>query len=248
MSEKKAASKWSNPELLQRLMLALYGQLKANLNKEAKDAIEEKMHRDGFEDVTWEAIRTKPLLHLTTNTMSRVTMKWTPEVDQQVLVAMVKTMTPNAEQYSAIIQDLHAHGHQNFTISALKCAFLFIAATSLLSLFQLSPHRHGNANLYDRQHIQKLQRKEQTPGDGGEASTTPVKKAAKKAPTPRKRKTPVKKAKTESDAEDEEEQEQTPPPKKPRTPKKPSMKEEADEFLNTDAMEGNRFEPNDVEI
>ncbi|KAK2032311.1 hypothetical protein LX32DRAFT_691014 [Colletotrichum zoysiae] len=96
------------------------------------------------------------------------------------------------------------------------------------------------------QHIQKLQRKEQTPGDSGEASTTPVKKATKKAATPRKRKTPVKKAKGEDEAEEDEEQDQTPPPKKPRTPKKPSMKEDTDEFLNTEAMDSDRFEKNEI--
>ncbi|KAK1596206.1 uncharacterized protein LY79DRAFT_667670 [Colletotrichum navitas] len=57
MSEKQVIGKWNNPALLHSLMLALYGQLKGNLNKEAKDAIEQKMHRDGFEDVTWESIR-----------------------------------------------------------------------------------------------------------------------------------------------------------------------------------------------
>ncbi|OHW99844.1 hypothetical protein CSPAE12_01418 [Colletotrichum incanum] len=57
MSEKQPTGKWNNPAFLHSLMLALYGQLKNNLTKEVKDAIEEKMHRDGFEDVTWDAIR-----------------------------------------------------------------------------------------------------------------------------------------------------------------------------------------------
>ncbi|KAK2032310.1 hypothetical protein LX32DRAFT_691013 [Colletotrichum zoysiae] len=118
MSEKQAGGKWSNPALLQSLMLALYGQVKGNLTKEVKDAIEEKIHRDGFEDVTWEAIREK-YLHFRPNKMSRGNMKWTPEDDQQILVAMVKTLTPNAEQYSAIIQELHSYGY-NYTVSALK--------------------------------------------------------------------------------------------------------------------------------
>ncbi|EFQ30035.1 uncharacterized protein GLRG_05179 [Colletotrichum graminicola M1.001] len=83
------------------------------------------------------------------------------------------------------------------------------------------------------QHIQKLQRKEQTPGDSGEASATPTKKVAKKAATPRKRKTPVKKTKNESEAEDEEEQE---------TP------EQADDFLNVEDMAGDRFDHNDAEV
>ncbi|KAK2066020.1 hypothetical protein LY76DRAFT_678741 [Colletotrichum caudatum] len=148
MSEKQTGGKWSNPALLQSLMLALYGQVKATLTKEVKDAIEEKIHRDGFEDVTWEAIRFFPsivfpphlsssttphlaianykknhqekyLPHFHTNKMSRGNMKWTPEDDQQILVAMVKTLTPNAEQYSAIIQELHSYGH-SYTVSALK--------------------------------------------------------------------------------------------------------------------------------
>ncbi|KAK2047513.1 hypothetical protein LZ31DRAFT_629160 [Colletotrichum somersetense] len=123
MSEKQAGGKWSNPALLQSLMLALYGQVKGNLTKEVKDAIEEKIHRDGFEDVTWEAIRRivrkKYLLHFYPHEMSRGNMKWTPEDDQQILVAMVMTLTPNAEQYSAVIQELHSYGY-NYTVSALK--------------------------------------------------------------------------------------------------------------------------------
>ncbi|WYZ37253.1 hypothetical protein EsH8_II_000759 [Colletotrichum jinshuiense] len=54
--------------------------------------------------------------------MSRTVMKWTPEVDQQILVAMVKAINPTGDQYSAIIDELHACGH-SFTASALKCAF-----------------------------------------------------------------------------------------------------------------------------
>ncbi|EFQ30034.1 uncharacterized protein GLRG_05178 [Colletotrichum graminicola M1.001] len=133
MSEKQAVSKWNNPTFLHSLMLALYGQLKGNLSKEVKDAIEQKMHSDGFEDVTWDAIRniiSQALFIFTTKTMSRVTMKWTPEDDQQILVAMVKTLTPSAEQYSAIIQELHTYGY-NYTVSALKCAFLFLHFPSL---------------------------------------------------------------------------------------------------------------------
>ncbi|KAK6226010.1 hypothetical protein QIS74_02057 [Colletotrichum tabaci] len=61
MSEKQAISKWNNPEFLHSLMLALYGQLKGNLSKEAKDTIEAKMHRDGFEDTTWDGIRLRDL-------------------------------------------------------------------------------------------------------------------------------------------------------------------------------------------
>ncbi|GKT57032.1 hypothetical protein ColTof4_11184 [Colletotrichum tofieldiae] len=112
---------------------------------------------------------------------------------------------------------------------------------------------HGNGYTYTAsavmQHIQKLQRKEQTAGDSGEGSSTPVKKATKKTTTPRKRKTPAKaKAEAEAeDAEENEEQEETPAPKKPRAPKKPSMKEEADEFLNTDDM-GDIFESKDAGI
>ncbi|KAK1596205.1 uncharacterized protein LY79DRAFT_701684 [Colletotrichum navitas] len=223
--------------------------------------------------------------------MSRVTMKWTPEDDQQILVAMVKTLTPSAEQYSAIIQELHTYGY-NYTVSALKsgyhtfCYNLYAYSPTSSALIQTSfamapvtvwddkarsdllvalltvtkPSKedwdralaavHEKGYTYTAsaamQHIQKLQRKEQTPGDSGEASATPTKKGAKKAATPRKRKTPVQKAKIESEAEDEEEQE-TPVPKKPRTPKKPRQ-EQADEFLNLDAMDGDHFDPNDVEI
>ncbi|KAK1972096.1 hypothetical protein LY78DRAFT_688481 [Colletotrichum sublineola] len=264
MSEKQPVSKWNNPAFLHSLMLALYDQLKGSLSKEVKDAVEQKMHRDGFEDITWDAIRIFPPSSLIsfhssstcTPKMSRATMKWTYEVDQQILVAMVKTMTPTAEQYSAIIQELHTYGY-NLTVwddkarSDLLVALLTVMKPSKEDWDRALAAVHDKGYTYTAsaatQHIQKLQRKEQTSGDSGEASITPVKKGAKKAATPRKRKTPVKKAKTESDAEEEEEQ-ATPPPKKPCTPKKPSMKEEADEFLDTEAMDGNRFETNDVEI
>ncbi|KAK1986704.1 hypothetical protein LZ30DRAFT_581607 [Colletotrichum cereale] len=174
MSEKQAVSKWNNPSFLHSLMVALYGELKGNLTKEVKDAIEQKMHRDGFEDVTWDAIRSigaqKLFVIITTNKMSRAPMKWTSEADQQILVAMVKTMTPNAEQYSAIIQELHTYGY-SCTVSALKCAFLYspfsslrfclpnapylplshetdsIAPTSLFSFFQLPPPRTSSITL-----------------------------------------------------------------------------------------------------
>ncbi|KAL4415745.1 hypothetical protein CABS03_02952 [Colletotrichum abscissum] len=54
--------------------------------------------------------------------MSRSTIRWTAEIDQQILVSMVKTMVPSTDQYSLIIEELHALGH-TMTVSALKCAF-----------------------------------------------------------------------------------------------------------------------------
>ncbi|KAK2780283.1 hypothetical protein CKAH01_00227 [Colletotrichum kahawae] len=47
------------------------------------------------------------------------TEKWTPEIDQQILAAMVKVMTPTAEQYNAIMEELEPCGY-GFTAITMK--------------------------------------------------------------------------------------------------------------------------------
>ncbi|OHW99845.1 hypothetical protein CSPAE12_01419 [Colletotrichum incanum] len=136
--------------------------------------------------------------------------------------------------------------------SDLLVAFLTVTKPSKEDWDRTLAVVHGKGYTYNAgavmQHIQKLQRKEQTAGDSGEGSSTPAKKATKKTATPRKRKTPAKsKANVEAEDDEENEEQETPAPKKPRTPKKPSMKEEADEFLNTEDM-GDTFEPKDAGI
>ncbi|KAF4776561.1 hypothetical protein HER10_EVM0007094 [Colletotrichum scovillei] len=103
MSEKSApGGKWANPALLEALAMGFHTVAKGEgLTKEAKDAVILKMHAYGFTDITWEAVRC---------------------IDQQILVSMVKTMAPSTDQYSVIIDELHALGH-TMTVSALKCAF-----------------------------------------------------------------------------------------------------------------------------
>ncbi|KAJ3961323.1 hypothetical protein N0V92_001972 [Colletotrichum tropicale] len=45
--------------------------------------------------------------------------KWTPEIDQQILAAMVKVMIPTAEQYHAIMEELEPFGY-GFTAITMK--------------------------------------------------------------------------------------------------------------------------------
>ncbi|KAK1508532.1 hypothetical protein CTAM01_02318 [Colletotrichum tamarilloi] len=99
MSEKSApGGKWANPALLEALAMGFHTVAKGEgLTKEAKDAVILKIHAYGFTDITWEAVRC-------------------------ILVSMVKTMVPSTDQYSLIIEELHALGH-TMTASALKCAF-----------------------------------------------------------------------------------------------------------------------------
>lgn len=59
MSEKAAFGngKWANAALLEVLTMGFYHLAKDSLDKAAKDALVEKVHARGFEEVTWEAIR-----------------------------------------------------------------------------------------------------------------------------------------------------------------------------------------------
>ncbi|KAK1727141.1 uncharacterized protein BDZ83DRAFT_613464 [Colletotrichum acutatum] len=147
--------------------------------------------------------------------------------------------------------------------SDLLVALLSVIKPSKEDWDRVLPIVHAKGYVYNAnavtQHIQKLQRKELTAGDGGDgeasASATP-KKAGKKAATPkkagtpatpRKRKTPAKsKFKVEeADEEDEEDEQKAPPPKKPCTPSRPSMKDEVPEATKTN---GAKFVPVNEEI
>ncbi|KAH0442138.1 hypothetical protein CcaCcLH18_01576 [Colletotrichum camelliae] len=129
------SSKWNNPVLLESLVMAFHGLAKSGdgLTKESKDAVVAKAHLWGFTDITWEGIRGRPAdsyrAHKAINptaeqydtlvTMSRHYQKWTPEIDQQILAAMVKVMTPTAEQYNAIMEELEPCGY-GFTAITMK--------------------------------------------------------------------------------------------------------------------------------
>ncbi|KAI8203025.1 hypothetical protein KHU50_004424 [Colletotrichum sp. SAR 10_65] len=141
------SGKWNNPVLLESLVMAFHGLAKSadGLTKESKDAVVAKAHLWGFTDITWEGISlldaSSPLStsslvdppysssrssssSLITKlfqiaTMSRNVMRWTPEVDQQILIALIKTVNPTVEQYDTVLQNLQPCGY-NFTVSALK--------------------------------------------------------------------------------------------------------------------------------
>ncbi|KAI8238556.1 hypothetical protein K4K57_001794 [Colletotrichum sp. SAR 10_99] len=144
MSEK--GGRWNNVEFVTSLMMSFYNELKGDgLSKEKKDAIEVRLRGQGFEDVTWNGIRlldaSSPLSTSSLvdppysssrsssssvitklfqiATMSRNVMRWTPEVDQQILIALIKAINPTAEQYDTVLQNLQPCGY-NFTVSALK--------------------------------------------------------------------------------------------------------------------------------
>ncbi|KAK1508533.1 hypothetical protein CTAM01_02319 [Colletotrichum tamarilloi] len=58
MSDNKQGGKWSNPAFLLSLAVGFYDELKnGSLPQEAKDRVEAKLHRDGFEDTTWDSVR-----------------------------------------------------------------------------------------------------------------------------------------------------------------------------------------------
>ncbi|KAI8286842.1 hypothetical protein K4K60_013097 [Colletotrichum sp. SAR11_57] len=144
MSEK--GGRWTNVEFVTSLMMSFYNELKGDgLSKEKKDAIEVRLRGQGFEDVTWNGIRlldaASPLSTFSLvdppysssrsssssfitrlfqiATMSRHYQKWTPEIDQQILAAMVKVMIPTAEQYNAIMEELEPCGY-GFTAITMK--------------------------------------------------------------------------------------------------------------------------------
>ncbi|KAJ0385151.1 hypothetical protein COL922a_006958 [Colletotrichum nupharicola] len=110
------SGKWNNPVLLESLVMAFHGLAKSadGLTKESKDAVVAKAHLWGFTDITWEGIRLFQIA-----TMSRHYQKWTPEIDQQILAAMVKVMIPTAEQYNAIMEELDPCGY-GFTAITMK--------------------------------------------------------------------------------------------------------------------------------
>ncbi|KAF3799554.1 hypothetical protein GCG54_00002256 [Colletotrichum gloeosporioides] len=116
------SGKWNNPVLLESLVMAFHGLAKSadGLTKESKDAVVAKAHLWGFTDITWEGIRfIQPV------TMSRNVMRWTPEVDQQILIALIKAINPTAEQYDTVLQNLQPCGY-NFTFFPFflpVCAF-----------------------------------------------------------------------------------------------------------------------------
>ncbi|KAI8314854.1 hypothetical protein K4K61_003873 [Colletotrichum sp. SAR11_59] len=141
------SGKWNNPVLLESLVMAFHGLAKSadGLTKESKDAVVAKAHLWGFTDITWEGISlldassplsTSSLVDLPYSSsrsssssvitrlfqiaiMSRNVMRWTPEVDQQILIALIKAVNPTVEQYDTVLQNLQPCGY-NFTVSALK--------------------------------------------------------------------------------------------------------------------------------
>ncbi|KAJ0304107.1 hypothetical protein COL516b_005997 [Colletotrichum fioriniae] len=223
MSEKSApGGKWANPALLEALAMGFHTVAKGEgLTKEAKDAVILKIHAYGFTDITWEAVRSLW-------NMSRSMIRWTAEIDQQILVAMVKTMVPSTDQYSLVIDELHALGH-TMTVSALKQHIQKLQRKELPA----GDGGEGEASA------------SATPKKAGKKAATPKKSGT--PATPRKRKTPAKsKAKVEeADEEDEEDEQEAPPPKKPCTPSRPSMKDEVHEDTKTT---GAKFVPVNEEI
>ncbi|KAK1689871.1 hypothetical protein BDP55DRAFT_712265 [Colletotrichum godetiae] len=315
MSDNKPTGKWANPAFLKSLVLGLYHELKhGGLQQEAKDRVEAKLHRDGFEDTTWDGIRypSHPLLytrilsappsfldttllfhiprvipHLPTKhytnaiEMSEKSApggKWANPALLEALAmgfhSIAKGEGLTKEAKDSVILKIHSYGFTDITWEAVRMAPVTVwndearsdLLVALLSVIKPSkedwdrvlPIVHAKGYAYNanavQQHIQKLQRKELTAGDGGDgeasSSTTPQKKAGKKAATPKKRKTPLKsKAKVNSeddeDEVDEEGEQEAPPPKKPRTPARPSMK---DEFHEDTKATGTKFVPVNNEI
>ncbi|KAJ0167365.1 hypothetical protein CTA2_3042 [Colletotrichum tanaceti] len=120
MSEKQVVSKWNNPKFLHSLMVALYGQLKGNLTKEARDAIEEKMHSDGFEDTTWDGIRLRDL-------HAAPAGKWANPALLEALMmgfyGIAKGEGLSKEAKDSIIAKVHLWGFTDITWEGIRCAF-----------------------------------------------------------------------------------------------------------------------------
>ncbi|KAI0472245.1 hypothetical protein F4859DRAFT_515092 [Xylaria cf. heliscus] len=119
---------------------------------------------------------------------SRQTMKWGPQVHEDILVAINDVVKLGREDWEYIIQALHGMGY-SFTESALKTR-----SDLLQAIFDAAPPNAQqwkaiSAKLSDKgynytlsaaqQHLQKLKKKEVEKKDG-DAPGTP-----KKAPTPR---------------------------------------------------------------
>ncbi|KAK1844507.1 hypothetical protein CCHR01_12851 [Colletotrichum chrysophilum] len=117
------SGKWNNPVLLESLVMAFHGLAKSadGLTKESKDAVVAKAHLWGFTDITWEGIR-----YLCSCLV--LCFKWTPEIDQQILAAMVKVMIPTAEQYNAIMEELEPCGY-GFTAITMKIQHIMAPVT-----------------------------------------------------------------------------------------------------------------------
>ncbi|RCI16298.1 hypothetical protein L249_2394 [Ophiocordyceps polyrhachis-furcata BCC 54312] len=79
----------------------------AALSPAAKVAIEEFLRNEGH-DTSWNAIR-------------RQVMRWTPEVDQRILLAMFQHVTMTAGDWDNVMSELRGDGY-NFSESALRSA------------------------------------------------------------------------------------------------------------------------------
>ncbi|TDZ74604.1 hypothetical protein CTRI78_v000515 [Colletotrichum trifolii] len=126
---------------------------------------------------------------------------WDDKAHADLLLALLPVLKLSKDQWDEVLSTTRAKGY-NYTSGAVI------------------------------QHLQKLQKKEATVDNGeggsGSAVSTPKKTPAKKAATPRKRKTPAKSVKAE-DGDEEEEADEVSPTKKPKPVPRPNLKTEEDE-------------------
>ncbi|PHH70004.1 hypothetical protein CDD80_6320 [Ophiocordyceps camponoti-rufipedis] len=98
----KQASQWEQPAFLLSLVCALYEV--ASLTPEAKKSVEEFLRAEGH-NASWDGIRQ--------------VMRWTPEVHEDILLAIFQHLTLSAADFESIVADLRERGY-SFTESALR--------------------------------------------------------------------------------------------------------------------------------
>ncbi|UQC74561.1 uncharacterized protein CLUP02_01212 [Colletotrichum lupini] len=114
MSDNKQGGKWSNPAFLLSLVVGFYDELKnGSLPQEAKDRVEAKLHRDGFEDTTWDSVR-----------YSAPGGKWANPALLEALAMGFHTVAKGEgltkEAKDAVILKIHAYGFTDITWEAVR--------------------------------------------------------------------------------------------------------------------------------
>ncbi|TDZ74603.1 hypothetical protein CTRI78_v000514 [Colletotrichum trifolii] len=133
MSEKAPAGRWNNPAFLQSLMMCFYDLLKSDgLNKEVKDGIEARLHREGFDDVTWNGISIRLAIIMADKG------KWSNPVLLEALLmgfhGIAKDEGLSKEAKDAVVAKVHLWGFSDITWEGIRYNISFCCTFRVVSL------------------------------------------------------------------------------------------------------------------
>ncbi|GAB0135002.1 hypothetical protein EsDP_00003354 [Epichloe bromicola] len=224
MATKGKTGVWGHPEFLHDLVMCFYaaGTEAGVMTAEVRKDIEVRMKTMNHQ-VTWEAI--SPYYPAE---MGRQVMRWDEKVHQDILLAVFQHVKFLPDQMGSIMSDLTGIGY-TFSESALRSSSSIMSSHKwddrshvglLLALLDaLKPTKdvisaateHMKAQGFQttfhgiNQHIQKLRREQGFPekaaAKNGDDTPEPATPATPAKATPRKRKTPTKKAKSAANIE-----------------------------------------------